>query len=254
MQNDNANSLLNNTPKFSWRPIAFFLLALFIEAIIQIALSLFINTEGYDINDSIIWMMGKVGALILAIILYRKQIIESTRNLRSNIKWYLISFIISFAVFYLFEIGTSYYSLFMNKLYNIGEATNQTTIYQYFYGSDTTANYIILFLTIVVLAPLLEELTYREFIFKAFKGCSWLVPLFISTLLFGIAHLDFTNLSLQELSYFPMYLLPGFALCLIYHYNKNNFWMSFAVHATINLISFIQIMNEIMNTVQGVPV
>lgn len=84
------------------------------------------------------------------------------------------------------------------------------------------------------LAPFAEELTFRYLLFgkitnKYFK----LLMLFISSLLFGLIHIN--NFSGAWLKTIP-YMIVGLYFALIYHYSKN-IWSSIIVHWIVNTIN-----------------
>ena len=207
-----------------------------IQAITQIA---FINNPMYQ---SISWFSGKLVAAIAAIIFfigYFKDVVNKTKN---HVLAFFIFTAVSFGIFYLFEVGISQLSTLLDKLFHVGESTNQQGIYALFKACQTVPNYVLIGVTVVLLAPILEELEFRTMIFETFKGINWIFSAIISAVLFGLLHLDFSNLSLMELAYFPLYALPGFGLALIYHFSGNNGFVSFTCHALLDGISFIQIM------------
>ncbi len=243
-------SIIKKEPKFDWRPLAVFGGGFLLEAILQIVLAgVDKNPSVINTYDSLSWLLGKVAAIILVAVISRKRVAECSLQTKQHFGKYFLYVLIAFGVFFLFDEGTAYYQQFMDKILNIGETTNQEAIYKYFEGSRTALNYIILFLTIVIAAPLLEELEYRELIFRTFRGMHWTVPLIISSLLFGLVHMQ--AFTLQEFYYFPIYFIPGLALGLIYHYSKNNFWTNFAVHSAINLIGFVLIVINMLNNTGG---
>ena len=237
--------------KVYFKPILFFIGLSFLEAFIQVISSLIIRVAvkgEFPMANTVIWTISKFICLIIAIILLRGKFKESSNQVKANPIRFIVYIAIAFIIFYLFELGTSYYERLIQKIFGEGEALNQEGIYEYFRADSRSINYILLIITICILAPLLEELEYRVLIFDAFKGCKWWVPALISTLLFGGAHMQFTALLdsgmtaiIKELSYFPVYALPGFALSLCYHYSGNNLYTNVFCHALINTLSVISI-------------
>lgn len=188
------------------------------------------------------WFSGKFGALIVAIAFFIGYFKDTVNKMKNHFLGFLAFTAISFAIFYLFEVGVNQLSALLDKLFHVGESSNQQGIYALFKACPTTLNYVLLGITVVILAPVLEELEFRVMVFETFKGINWIFSALISALLFGLIHLDFSNLSLMELAYFPLYALPGFALALVYHFSGNNVFVSITCHALLNGISFIQIM------------
>ena len=237
--------------KVYFKPILFFIGLSFLEAFIQVIASLIIKMVAkgsFPMANTILWSLSKFITLIVAIILLRGNFKESSKQVKANPIRFIIYIAIAFMIFYLFELGTSYYERLIQKIFGEGEALNQEGIYEYFRADSSTINYILLIITICILAPLLEELEYRVLIFDAFKGCKWWVPALISTLLFGGAHMQVQALLdsgmtaiIRELSFFPVYALPGLALSLCYHYSGNNLYTNVFCHVLINSISVISI-------------
>ena len=82
------------------------------------------------------------------------------------------------------------------------------------------------FLVGAILAPLVEEIFFRGFLFQGFRArYGWVPGLLLSSAIFGIAHLD------------PVALIPTFILgCLLaYLYQRSNsIWPSVSVHILVN--------------------
>lgn len=226
--------------KVYFKPLLILLGCFIGEAVISSIL--IIALAAFPIGQTVGWLVGKLCALIAAVAFYFGYFKEVANKTKNHILSFFIFTVISFVIFYLFEMGVTQISNLLDKLFQVGESTNQEGIYALFKNCPTVANYVLLGITIVILAPLLEELEFRTMIFDAFKGINWIYSAIISALLFGLIHLDFTHLTLMELAYFPLYALPGFALALVYHFSGNNIFVSFTCHALLNGISFIQIM------------
>jgi len=85
------------------------------------------------------------------------------------------------------------------------------------------------FVTGAVIAPLVEEIFFRGFLFQGFRQkYGWLPALLLSSAIFGAAHLD------------PVSLIPTFVLgcVLAYMYHRSNsVWPGILFHAAINSFS-----------------
>lgn len=98
-------------------------------------------------------------------------------------------------------------------------------------GPDTPlAVWIALFLAIVVLAPLWEELFFRGYVYNAFRS-RWGVPfgMVTSATLFALLH--------GVLILFPTILLTGIVFTYIYH-KSGSLLASIVSHAVLNCIVF----------------
>ena len=109
------------------------------------------------------------------------------------------------------------------------------------------SNLLLGFLSVVVLAPLVEELTYRYCLFGEFsKKKKWFGYL-VAGIIFMIMHsissfisYGFSKDLLVDFLYLPPYLFSGLALCYVYD-KSNNLGSSFLAHMFNNLISFLGI-------------
>lgn len=82
-----------------------------------------------------------------------------------------------------------------------------------------------------VIAPIVEEFFFRGFLFQGFRQKhGWLPALFLSSAIFGAAHLD-------PVSLIPTFIL-GCVLAYVYH-RSNSVWPGILFHATINTLSLI---------------
>ncbi len=234
--------------KFDYIPLLAFVGFYILEAFSS---SIVVKIIGNSSN-SLAWMISKIIPMLAIVVIYRKRFGSLIKDTTRNFGRFILYCIVSFIVFYVFEIGASNYQLLMDKILKIGEASNQETINELFSSDTSIKNYIVLFVTVVLVAPLIEEFEFRELIFKTFKGCHFIIPALISSLLFGLAHtLSFIlDGEYNQVFFLPVYMLPGFCLSLIYHYSKNNFLASYMVHLTTNLISFIAI---IIRVTQAAP-
>ena len=104
------------------------------------------------------------------------------------------------------------------------------------------------FLSVVLLAPAVEEFTFRYSLFGGVYKKSKKLAYFASGLIFMLMHSissfsaasGFNKDFLIELLYLPPYLFSGLALCYVYD-KTNNVGASFVAHLLNNLISFLSI-------------
>ncbi|MDQ6826285.1 MAG: CPBP family intramembrane metalloprotease [Candidatus Eremiobacteraeota bacterium] len=88
------------------------------------------------------------------------------------------------------------------------------------------SQYLLFVLTAVFVAPLVEEFTFRVFIFNAvLRRAPFLVAAIISGVLFGIAHLDL---------YVAGPLAVGGVILATVYYRTRNAWCSMITHAVFN--------------------
>lgn len=86
-----------------------------------------------------------------------------------------------------------------------------------------------LVIALVVVAPLVEEIFFRGFLFQGFrKKYGWVNAMLLSSAIFGIAHLD-------PVSIIPTFVL-GIVLSYVYH-RSNSVWPGVILHFLINASS-----------------
>ncbi len=82
-----------------------------------------------------------------------------------------------------------------------------------------------------ILAPLVEEIFFRGFLFQGFRArYGWVPGLLLSSAIFGLAHLD------------PVALIPTFILgcVLAYLYQRSNsIWPSVSLHVLVNTVGLV---------------
>ena len=105
-----------------------------------------------------------------------------------------------------------------------------------------------MFFMVVIFAPIVEELTYRQGLFEAIRRKNEKVAIVVTTLIFALIHFDFSGLItsysnellINELINLPSYIIGGLILTLAY--NKHRcITESILTHSAINLISYISI-------------
>lgn len=85
------------------------------------------------------------------------------------------------------------------------------------------------FITGAVIAPLVEEIFFRGFLFQGFRQkYGWLPAILLSSAIFGVAHLD-------PVSLIPTFVL-GCVLAYVYH-RSNSVWPGIIFHAAVNSFS-----------------
>jgi membrane protease YdiL (CAAX protease family) len=115
-------------------------------------------------------------------------------------------------------------------LMSLGIETQGDEIYRLFELLDTPAWF---FFVGAVLAPLVEEIFFRGFLFQGFRAkYGWASGMLLSSAIFAIAHLD------------PVSLLPTFILgnLLAYLYHRSNsVWPGVILHVLVNTFGLIAV-------------
>jgi len=111
-------------------------------------------------------------------------------------------------------------------LTTIGVDTQGDQIFQIF---NQLKSPIWLFLVGAAVAPVVEEIFFRGFLFQGFRQkYGWMPAVFLSSAIFGAAHLD-------PVSLIPTFVL-GCVLAYVYH-RSNSVWPGILFHAAINSLS-----------------
>ena len=152
-------------------------------------------------------------------------------------EWFLI-IVVGYLYLMLGNVVSMYASDFLGTLLGIpqAEAVNQVTIIRSLQGSGT----IFMFISAVLLGPVIEELIFRKSIFGVIKNDK--IALIVSAVVFGSIHLigeaSFLSALVNGISYIVMGLIFGY----IYLKNKKNIMAPIAVHILSNLISVLAIL------------
>jgi membrane protease YdiL (CAAX protease family) len=139
----------------------------------------------------------------------------------------LLASIPAFGVYVLFSSGIYFlYSPFLSE-----ETVNQEQDIGYSSSGNEPLELVFIFISLVVIAPLLEELLFRGFVLRGLvKSAGWPVAIIASSILFGFAHLQL-NVGLDT------FALGVVAATLVYA--TNNLWPSIMLHAIKNLVAFL---------------
>lgn len=107
-----------------------------------------------------------------------------------------------------------------------GVDTQGDQIFQMF---DQLESPVWLFVVGAIVAPIVEEIFFRGFLFQGFRQkYGWMPALLLSSAIFGAAHLD-------PVSLIPTFVL-GCVLAVVYH-RSNSVWPGILFHAAINSFS-----------------
>jgi len=111
-------------------------------------------------------------------------------------------------------------------LYLLGVETQGDQIFDVFKQLESPFWF---FLVGAVVAPVVEEIFFRGFLFQGFRQkYGWLTAMLLSSVIFGAAHLD-------PVSLIPTFVL-GCVLAYVYH-RSNSVWPGIIFHAAINSFS-----------------
>jgi len=152
-------------------------------------------------------------------------------------EWFLI-IMVGYLYLILGNVLSMYASEFIGTLIGIvpSEAVNQMTIIRSLEGPGA----IFMFLSAVIMGPIIEELIFRKSIFGLIKNNT--LALIVSAVIFGSIHLIGEASILSALVNGISYYVMGFIFGYIYLKNNKNIMAPIAIHILSNLISILAIL------------
>ena len=217
---------MNKETKKDWRPIWLYLgISIFGSIIIGIIYGVFMAITGksVDANDPFLGAFSLfVTDLVIAIIfliLYHKRIKEDIKKInKKNIIYIIVSAIIL--------IGLNEIISRLFTTLNV-EMSNQDTI-----TNSLMTLKIPVVLSIVIMAPFIEEVTFRYSLRTIIKNKATFV--IVSSIAFGLFH----GIGIATL----LYIFIGACLSIIYLKNEENIIAPISVHFLNNLIAAIEML------------
>lgn len=159
-------------------------------------------------------------------------------SLKQMFKLVIQNKFILFIIFFVVGI-LSYYLLnfvfrIIQNTYETGSSNNQTSVVDTF-DFIRPLNFILMFIFVVLLAPIIEELLYR-YIFQNIFDNKW-YSIIISTIFFAFIHVQHTYDWEHFLTYLPLGIVSGTIYKLLKNIN-----VSISIHMGVNLVAFIIIL------------
>lgn len=218
--------LEQNQPRI-WTIIWVFGVYLFLSLIFQIASivwDVFAGNEALDIAVTWHSELLSLAAMLITLLLARWQRIRFFSHVRISWKGFLFA-----AVVMLVAIGISSVIDYLGQNFSSYTNTQNEMLLEDAY---LNASWLLSFLSIVIIAPFVEEIIFRGFLMQQlFRSRLWLGWI-VSSLLFCAAHVPTDWVS------FLLYLIPGIALGGILYKTKRLELTIFA-HFLNNFIAFI---------------
>ena len=135
-----------------------------------------------------------------------------------------------------------YFVKFLNLLLNKVGYDFNIAAYNNVFAANNIIDYLMILISVVIVAPIVEELMYRFILNNSLKEYGKLSSLIVSSFLFGIVHCQFYQIM-------PA-MAAGIILSLIY-FKTNDIRYSIIVHMlnnlTATLLMFFNINNHIVN-------
>lgn len=180
-------------------------------------------------------------AIIVVAILF-KDIKKDALSIKSN----YVKFIIGVVICVVLLFSTNLITDFLNKIitlttnYDLNvESVNQSELVKMF---SSPANITFMFLTTVILAPIVEELIFRKVIFNIINRDN--ISIIVSGLLFGLIHVVSEPSFISLLIHLIPYSLSGIGLSIAYKYSKRNIFVTILGHSISNFIAVVLILSS----------
>ena len=188
------------------------------------------TAEGPSVDTNAYLVLQLVSTMV-GVALFREKLVEGFKNFIKR------PFIRDLALAYALRIGLA---LVVGRL--IGEVTsdNQEQIEKMM----STNNAVTMFVLVCVVAPILEELVFREAIIGSFKkSLNIHVLTFISAFLFILLHSLSKEAGGIDWMASLMYVPLTIPIVGMYRYYNNNIIASISIHFINNFIAFIVLLN-----------
>lgn len=178
----------------------------------------------YGINNATLIITYLI-YLLFVVYIYRKELKIDYINLKfKNIIKYIPIYMIGIIL-----MALSNY--FLGKITNISIASNEETVRLLIEKVP-----IYMCFSTCIFAPIVEEIIFRKTIKNIFTNKYLFIIL--SGLIFGLIHLSFTRINLNELLMIIPYVIMGIDFAYIYH-KSNNIFTTITLHTIHNLILLI---------------
>lgn len=172
------------------------------------------------------------------IIVLRSELKQDFLDFRKERSSVIPNILLGYVYIILGNVISNFLSQFLSSQFNIspGEAVNQQVIVEALRSNGI----ILIFVSAVIIGPIVEELIFRKAIFGLISNDK--IALAVSTFIFGAIHLlgeaSITEALVNGIAYFVM----GFVFGYIYLKNNRNIIVPIIVHVLSNLISVLGIL------------
>lgn len=189
-----------------------------------------------DVAQSTVNFISYIFIAIAVLGLLYKDLAIDFKKLK-KLKWHILTWVVvGFIAIYLLNFFNALYSQLFQKIFNYApSAQNQDSVVSFLKKTP-----VMMTITAVILAPVVEELIFRKSIIGLFKNKK--IGVVVAVASFALIHLipeiialDFLGLLHNIFSY----LLPSIALTFVYMKSNKNIYIPMSIHMLSNLISVI---------------
>ncbi len=208
--------------------------------IVLIPVSIFmyqgINLEDLTDSNTISAVMvsqaiSNVIPIVISVVLLRRLLLSELIDFKNNLKRSITIVLLGIS-------GIYFANIILSIIYSLLNVTGDSENQQIIETALSSPVRPVVIIMILVLAPILEELIFRKFLIGYFKSKQlnpW-IPYIISIVVFAAIHMNFT---IEDLIFFPAYLVLSAVITLAYKYSGNNIYVAILVHFLNNLLSLI---------------
>ncbi len=197
-------------------------------------------TSQSSVDSTILTTAMFASLLITLLILFTINYRELWNNIKVNIRnvnTYLYT-LIMLGVYFITMMIVGIILMLLDA--NIVDSENQQAIV----GMFDDSNKLIIFATLVILAPIVEEIVFRYSLINVIEvlklgKIAKVLPYMLSALIFALIHdtTIFTDFNLTSFGIFIRYFAPSLVLAIAYMISKRNIVTVILIHLIINLIS-----------------
>ena len=221
----------NNDLKNLFIGIGVIFLYLILSSYVYDFLSIFkVNYNNLSATSKTIYLiLYRLFLTLIIIFIYRKDFVPNLNDFKNN--W--VKYIKNYFKYWIIALILMLLSNFVITKFTISNTSiNQKVIVEQFKLYP-----IYIFLTTVLISPILEELVYRLSFRKMFPKTNILFIVF-SGIFFGMMHVIGTLTNLNDLLFIIPYSIPGFIFAYIYS-KSDNICIPISLHIIHNLVMII---------------
>lgn len=202
--------------KTFFKNLGLFVLIFFVWILIapiSIALPLAIINNYIEVSiqaQRIFLMLGELITIFFIFILYKEEILKELKKFKENILYYIETY---FPYWIIMLVIVTVVANIVEIFVKDGPA-NQNLIEEAIKQTP-----ILIGISVMILAPLTEELIFRLSLRKVFKND--IIYILMSGLIFGFIHIIAGENIINELPYLLTYSIPGFVFAYSYIKSKN---------------------------------
>ena len=203
------------------------------NALLKFAIVTFSVNMDYATANTYLNFIVDLGMLLVVGWILKDTMIEQWHDFKKNIKDNLIyGCLIGMAILY----GLALIGGFITMMLG-GHSSSEN---QVLLETITNAHPLIMIITTVIFAPILEEMIFRGIVFGWFYELNPKLAYLVSGFIFGFIHVMISILSgnISEWVQIFGYFFMGVGLCYLYE-KRDNIYVPILAHATNNLIAMI---------------